>query len=865
MGALREYIGERRETRKEMNSLGRENKALDTRINGQAQAFSANYNPASRLEDDPTRNNFQTYPYDYYCGTNAKVFFGDIWVDDIVTIQYNIKQDKEPIYGYASQNFDAIARGTIIVQGSFTIAFKEMGYLNVVTNVLESQLQRSISTEMKRKIQKKFDMVAGGSGAFDPGLDRFIGGQGKDNYVYAPTGQPEIIRQQQTIEDILMYKKEGNVVSSGLSTDTGLPTNDRDFEDFAELLEDTIWGDSNGRPYTTQSRNFRRADEFDYHWEGNRDAGGIKVAEKTENGEANYAKVLNIMITFGDINDFRAEHTMVVLNDVHIVNTAMVVAPTGEPIGETYFFIARDVNQTLSRETIGMMSPKKYNVGLGDEGFKTTTETDIEAIEQFIEDQDNPYFSIKIESLSKFKYTATGAGTWFPDNTYADVFTMQAVNAWDSKIDQIIKTVERNINDIVGKFNTIGSNQDRNSDYSQWIMKVSINNTERTGATGSVGERSTGTSMASAFTGSPLGNGFNIVLDQSIPNTLTYRVISPSRDNFGSVSTFTRGELWAGNGRQVELPKVTDEAPDRDPNAGKVEDSTAKSTQYDAPPTAPETDLDLTKPGTQEVPAAAKQADETTELISQVSKINTELEEIAGPPTQTDLARETTKVTVLPDEAPPPEIPVLALSGQTKTTNVSNNPDYNIMIADPALPTVTDLGIKTRVVSAGMEEHTARGSTMSNDAVFTTGGIEGQRIPVAAVPTAGQLQWSEGTAPVFVPKNNMYVVQFVHVDPTIETKAAAKKTVNIEGNEVYTLDVTAGQVFGTQKKTDIGVTATFSAPHMHETYTSLIVAKPYSDTSDRPIEYMTESDYSAYAGSLYNEDWRKYGLTLEVK
>ena len=34
------------------------------------------------------RYKYSTYKYDFYCGAQAKVFFGDIWVDDIVTIQY---------------------------------------------------------------------------------------------------------------------------------------------------------------------------------------------------------------------------------------------------------------------------------------------------------------------------------------------------------------------------------------------------------------------------------------------------------------------------------------------------------------------------------------------------------------------------------------------------------------------------------------------------------------------------------------------------------------------------------------------------------------------------------------------------------
>lgn len=581
---------------KEMNGLGQTNKALDTRINGQAKIFDNAFNPAATFGDEPTRNNFQTYPYDYFCGTNAKVFFGDIWVDDVVTIQYNLKQDKEPIYGYASQHFDAIARGTIIVQGSFTIAFKEMGYLNVIANALESQLYRSTKSLMLKQIETKLQQAADGTTAFDPRLARLDPQAG---YVYSPNGQPEIIRQNQTIEDILMYKKNNGVVSSGLSIDFGLGDNakERDFEDFAELLEDTIWGDSNGKPYTSPTRNFRRADEFDYEWNGNHDMGGIKMAEKTSDGKANYAKVLNIMITFGDLNDYRAEHTMVVLNDVHIVSSTMVVSPTGEPVGETYFFMARDINQTLSRETIGKMNPVKYNVGLGDEDV-IPKESDIKNIEDFIAKQDNPNFEILVKSLSKFKYNTAGIGTWQADNTYNDTFSMTAVNAWDSKLDQIIKVVERNINDIQGEFNLEIENAytDRNTEYSQWVMNVQIVAGTRTNGPG-VGtqprkkRRKEGyrkdrskdkESLSSLPDTSPNGatTSFNIILDQRVPNTLTYRVISPSRNNFSSVSMFTRGDLWNNDLPAIGLAKVVS-----DSTADAAQAAPEESKKMDVPTT----------------------------------------------------------------------------------------------------------------------------------------------------------------------------------------------------------------------------------------------------------------------------------------
>lgn len=586
MGRLRENLKERRTVAKEFNNLGDFNKGLDTRINGQEKILDTGYNAAAPFEESASRNNFQTYPYDYFCGTNAKVFFGDIWVDDIVTIQYSVKQDKEPIYGYASQHFDALARGIIIVQGSFTIAFKEMGYLNVIQQALESQLYRASEDKLARKINTKLNQIAGGSGAFDPRLAALGDTElNKNGFVYNPLGQPDIIRQQQTIEDILMYKKTGGVVSSGLSKDIlgETASSEHDFEDFAEILEDTLWGDSNGRPYNAHPVRFRRADEFDYNWDGQTDAGGIKIAKKLDNGDVSYAECLNIMITFGDINDKRAEHTMVVLNDVHIVNSSMVISPTGEPIGETYFFIARDINQTLSRETIDGLNPVKYNVGYAGENFKTATEEDITEIENFLKQQDSPVSSITIQSLSKFKYSAPGVGKWEPDTSYLDVFETSTTNTWESKLDQILDIVEKRINDPAGKFNTTSqtyTTTTNRTEYSQWTFTIYVSAATRAGGP---------MSAAVPFeTYAPEGMDkvFNIVVDQQINNTLTYRIISPTRDNFGIVSTFTRGDLWDNEKPQIGLAKVIDESTEVVvPDSNAVSASAPKATGENLPET----------------------------------------------------------------------------------------------------------------------------------------------------------------------------------------------------------------------------------------------------------------------------------------
>jgi len=503
-----------------------------TRAKDNTNSNNPQHNPASLISEN--RQNYNTYPYDYYCGTNAKVFFGDVWVDDIVTIQYNVKQDKEPIYGYASQTYDAVARGVILVQGSFSIAFKEMGYLNVIQNLLETERSK-VSTAFNNIITNVKGKAAAGTAKIEPALlstegSLSTGTQNSVTYASAGpgvgNGTPQLIRQSQTIEDILQKKKGGNAVASGLSfAMTGNTNNQEDFEDFAKMLEDTVWGDANGKPYDPSAVHFRRADEFDYSYDRKmNDTGGITIGRDPNTGLDDYSRGLNIMITFGDINDYRAEHTMVVLNDVHIVNSAMIIAPNGEPIAETYYFFARDINKALSKQTISTMADVKYKIGTADFSHNEN----IKAIGDWMDQSNQPYFKIVIKSIARYD-------TSWQDDTGLDGTVYAELNSRSlSRVDQLIQIVEQSVNAIDNNIMS-GDFKTRFPKYSQWVLSVTVVNAAGQSETPrQAGDPPRSSDMLS----------INMVINQRIPNTFTYNVISPTRDNYSAVTSITRDALW---------------------------------------------------------------------------------------------------------------------------------------------------------------------------------------------------------------------------------------------------------------------------------------------------------------------------------
>ena len=72
---------------------------------------------------------YQYFPEDYFSGADVTLYFGDIFVDDITGLEFALQERVLPVYGYNSYTYDSVARGQRLVQGSFTIAFREAGYI----------------------------------------------------------------------------------------------------------------------------------------------------------------------------------------------------------------------------------------------------------------------------------------------------------------------------------------------------------------------------------------------------------------------------------------------------------------------------------------------------------------------------------------------------------------------------------------------------------------------------------------------------------------------------------------------------------------------------------------------------------------
>ena len=65
----------------------------------------------------------------YYSVIDAEIYFGNEYVEDVCDINWSIRQNVAPLFGYNSYTYDEVARGNRIIFGNFIINFTSPNYL----------------------------------------------------------------------------------------------------------------------------------------------------------------------------------------------------------------------------------------------------------------------------------------------------------------------------------------------------------------------------------------------------------------------------------------------------------------------------------------------------------------------------------------------------------------------------------------------------------------------------------------------------------------------------------------------------------------------------------------------------------------
>ena len=258
----------------------------------------------------------ERYQTNYYSGSQVAIFMGNVWLSDISMIEFNLMQKKMPFYGYKSQLFDTMAKGTQLIEGVFSVAYTHTNWLNMaMSKYLEFTSNAGLNAQVT----------------------------------------------QNDIELFLKQLKSGDVDQidfSTLSYKTGslIPI---------QKPEDSKFANSNFDTKTNELINF--------FWGNTSTNGSVNKVISPDNLPS-----FDITITFGNYpkdrpaaqDEFLSSHTVKVLSNIEITGYSMQLAITGEPIQEVYTFFARSMDTPLTRspKTLTMVADTKSNGGSGTTG-----------------------------------------------------------------------------------------------------------------------------------------------------------------------------------------------------------------------------------------------------------------------------------------------------------------------------------------------------------------------------------------------------------------------------------------------------------------------------------------------------------------
>lgn len=236
-------------------------------------------------------NRFNTY-YDYYfSGEDVKVFIDGLYDPsdelDIASFAYSVRQEKQPLYGFWSYNYDTVMLGTRIITGEITLFTR---YPQRMTDLLAKAAEVRVNSESRGEYDKVLTRMSpqNTTPQDEANLQKYWSYSQLDRITSDPASEGidgrNIFSAHPPFNFVVMYGAEETALTpSGL-----LRNNDQDVSDALDRL---MYSDVNER--------------------------SVKVNQ--------------------------AQDPMkIVLQQVHLMNMSTAYTPGGQPVAESYQFIARD-------------------------------------------------------------------------------------------------------------------------------------------------------------------------------------------------------------------------------------------------------------------------------------------------------------------------------------------------------------------------------------------------------------------------------------------------------------------------------------------------------------------------------------------
>jgi hypothetical protein len=258
-----------------------------------------------------------TYEADWFSGAQIQLMMGDVLIDNAVAISYAVSANRTPVYGFGSEYFSFAVKAPILISGAMTIAFKESLYMLVPAARFHNNIVQGLLATARFSDGRAggFASLETASGAARPGRVKYTNVEDLFGYV-----------RQNTAE-------EGEL-SSTLVTQLGA-LDDSTWEHMAEKFEDAIWYGSDHQSPDARDLLFSNT--------MSNDVGEVDELAVLSHRRLDQYPPVDIWITYGDMEaPDQVNHTVQKLLDVYFTGESQEIVIGGEPVLQTFQFIARN-------------------------------------------------------------------------------------------------------------------------------------------------------------------------------------------------------------------------------------------------------------------------------------------------------------------------------------------------------------------------------------------------------------------------------------------------------------------------------------------------------------------------------------------
>ena len=120
------------------------------------EGYDPNANPEDLvLGDDVSEEIYDNSAYQgYFTASQVRLYIGNLFIDQLHTIQYALQQNNVPVFGYCSEYPDAYGRGRSMIQGQLVLNYVHQGYLYAALRNYERLYSANPASDQATRLAK---------------------------------------------------------------------------------------------------------------------------------------------------------------------------------------------------------------------------------------------------------------------------------------------------------------------------------------------------------------------------------------------------------------------------------------------------------------------------------------------------------------------------------------------------------------------------------------------------------------------------------------------------------------------------------------------------------------------------------------